>query len=77
MTGCEVDDAETTHPEPDRTGGVDAVVVRAAVGHGVTHRPQHPRVNPGTICKLQDSCNAAHLFWTSFSESKAFALLLS
>ena len=49
MAGGEVDNAETAHAESNRTCGVDAVVVRTAVGHDVAHAAHDPSFNPGTI----------------------------
>jgi len=65
-----VDDAEAPHPQPDRSGHVESLVVRATLPQGGTH-PTHQRLGHGTIpVAIHDASNAAHI---ALFESKSVA----
>jgi hypothetical protein len=60
MASREVNDAEAAHAEANGAVGVDAVVIRSAMGHDIAHPPDCARFNSGSPRELHHPSNTAH-----------------
>ncbi len=62
LVAClQVDNAEAAHADPGSAIGVEAVVVRPAMRHGMAHFAQRRRTGPRVAPEFKNAGDAAHL----------------